>query len=266
MAQPDVDMQDLLKDIFVSNELSAKRVHRLARSAWRGGIAGCKALAKAGKDGQHHKNLARDLMRLTFKSTDFPCGVHLAQIPVKNRRTKLVENKSMPFLLPHEAFDAFSRAQGRAMNRFSPQPEGPFAAIYAKMSKFSEEFGVPMDRLVPIGVHADGVPFKAKMRDSLDQISWNLCGVDSPVRFLFGSLPSSAIAGRQTWDAIWDVFAWSMRSLLIGSWPSARHDRSPWMPNDARRSRRAGDKFHRIACCVQARGDWAFPEALWILF
>ena len=115
-----------------------------------------------------------------------------------------------------------------------------------------------MDRLVPIGVHADGVPFKAKMRDSLDQISWNLCGVDSPVRFLFGSLPSSAIAGRQTWDAIWDVFAWSMRSFLIGSWPSARHDRSPWMPNDARRSRRAGDKFRHIACCVQARGGWAF--------
>ena len=263
--EEDGDMADLLKEIFLENELSAKKVHKLAQRAFREGLSACGTLEKAGTHGKHAQNLARDLMRKCLKTSDFPCGPYWAKVPVKNRRTKTVTEVSLPFLLPHEVFDDVSTRLGERMKEFVPGQDGVFASIHSKLRSVAEELHVPLDRLVPIGVHGDGVPFKAKMKDSLEQVSWNLCGAQSAARFLFVALPASAVAGRATWDRIWDVFAWSMRCCLMGSYPSRRHDKMEWQKSDRHRRAKANQTFDRIACCVQARGDWAFYAKVFLL-
>jgi hypothetical protein len=35
-------------------------------------------------------------------------------------------------------------------------------------------FGIDMNMIIGLGLHGDGVPFAAKMRDSLEQLSWSL--------------------------------------------------------------------------------------------
>ena len=256
-------MADLLKEIFLENQLSAKKVHKLADRAFKRGLLECASLEKAGAHGKHPQNLARDMMKQCLKRSDFPCGPYWAKVPVKNKRTRATEEVLLPFLLPHELFDELARKKD--MNQFVPAREGKFASIHKKMRSYAERHAVPLEKLVPIGVHGDGAPFKAKMKDSLEQISWNLCGVESADRFLFVTLPTSAVAGRETWDCIWDVFAWSMRCCLVGSWPSRRHDKTAWRQSDRLRQSKAKEAFGRIACCVQARGDWAFYAKVFML-
>ena len=95
----DGDMADLLKEIFLENQLSAKKVHKLAKRSFKRGLLECASLEKAGAHGKHPQNLARDMMKQCLKRSDFPCGPYWAKVPVKNKRTKATEEVLLPFLL-----------------------------------------------------------------------------------------------------------------------------------------------------------------------
>ena len=61
-----------------------------------------------------------------------------------------------------------------------------------------------------------------------------------------------------------DIFCWSMRCLLAGSWPSARHDQAQWLGTDKAQPAR-GRKKEALGChalLLQVRGDWAWYKAL----
>jgi len=67
-------------------------------------------------------------------------------------------------------------------------------------------------------------------------------------------LPDNCISDN-TFDDIYTVLAWDMRSLLAGKRPECRHDGSPWGNKDQKRSRLHGDRSFK-ACLVQVRSDW----------
>ena len=56
-------------------------------------------------------------------------------------------------------------------------------------------------KFIPLGIHGDGVPFAAKMRGSLECMSFNKLTEVHGVRLLFTTFPKSRSAGEKTWDA-----------------------------------------------------------------
>ena len=74
------------------------------------------------------------------------------------------------------------------------------------------------------------------MKDSLKVMSWIFEGENRNQRILFAALPKSAIAGKSTWDALFEMLAWNMKMLLLGVMPSCRHDGTPWQDSDRARS------------------------------
>ena len=60
-----------------------------------------------------------------------------------------------------------------------------------------------------------------------------------------------------------DIFRLSMRCLLAGSWPSARHDQAQWLGTDkARAARGRKEALGCHALLLQVRGGWAWYKSL----
>ena len=108
------------------------------------------------------------------------------------------------------------------------------------------------------GLHGDGVPFAATMRDSLECLSWNILTDKTGMMLLVATFAKSFGACRITWDALRHASALIMRNLMLCIWPSRRHDAMPWQPrgNDTRTM--AGKDLGAHAGLLQTRGDWAF--------
>ena len=94
--------------------------------------------------------------------------------------------------------------------------------------------------VLPIGLHGDGVPYLAKMRDSPEVMSWNLLAESHSQRILFVALPKGAIAGQNAWDALFEILVQGMRMLLLGVMPSCKHDGTLWQDSDQARSKESG--------------------------
>ena len=100
------------------------------------------------------------------------------------------------------------------------------------------------------------------MRDSLEQLSWSLVVDPSAPRILFTAIPKSAMLGRKSWDAVLQVFAWSMQQLALGRWPTTRHTGEAWANADKARSKKGGLGLTYHAALLQFRGDWAFYNSV----
>jgi hypothetical protein len=96
------------------------------------------------------------------------------------------------------------------------------------------------------------------MRDSFEQFSWNLVADSKSSRIVFATIPKKFVC-EGTFDAILEIFAWSMKQLLLRLMPSVRHDGTPFDKSDSDdRKKVAGEILPFGACLVQIRGDWAF--------
>ena len=81
-----------------------------------------------------------------------------------------------------------------------------------------------------------------------------LCGRNGRLRIPLIILPDHAISDN-TFDDIYEILAWDMRSLLAGVRPECRHDGSAWGNKDLKRSKLHGERGWK-ACLVQVRSDW----------
>lgn len=67
--------------------------------------------------------------------------------------------------------------------------------------------------------------------------------------------------GRHTLDAIVSIFAWSMQILWSGTWPTCRHDGTPFDKSDTYRKAKTGPLGFQ-SLLVQSRGDWAWLKEM----
>ena len=192
--------KDSLAQFLLTNKLSAFETHLLASSAQHAGAAGVEDLSKAGAKGIHPKNLARDIMRSLLKDVSLP-EVYWAEIPVLDPDTDAENQVWFPFLLPHEVLWKLHTTNG--IDKFK-------AFIDTEMTKeFCTTFNADPLTTFAIGLHGDGAPFQAKMKDSLEQFSWNLPADPKSSRVVFTAIPKKFV-GPNTFDAILSIFgAWT---------------------------------------------------------
>ena len=257
-AQP--PFRDLLADLFLANTLSAQKLHTLASSSAASGAQGLQDLVAAGAHGTAPQNLARDVLRTCTRSSPWPAP-YFANIPVMNKATRQESMASIPFLLPHEMLEVIAQTNPEKMEAFvAANIQEP--QLKATATEWAAMFGIDMNMIIVLGLHGDGVPFAAKMRDSLEQLSWSLVADPSAPRILFTAIPKSAMLGRKSWDAVLQVFAWSMQQLALGRWPTSRHTGEAWASTDKARSKRGGLGLTYHAALLQFRGDWAFYNSV----
>lgn len=255
-ALPERTFREVVADLFLTNKLSALHSHSVVFSGTHAGAQGAEDLAKAGAGGKHPQNLSRDLTRTLLKQAKWP-KEYMAAVPIKNDKGEMVL-VDMPFLLPHEVFRHLLQTSKGKLLEFLSQGN-PY--LEQLVREFCEKFNLSMDLVIPIGLHGDGAPFAAKMRDSLEQFSWSFAAEPSSCRIVFTAIAKSFV-GLGTMDAILDIFSWSMRCLMMGCMPNIRHDGSEFRSNeDAERRAWAGEKLSMYAALVQIRGDWMFYKS-----
>ena len=230
--------KEVLGKYFLTNVLSARQAHELASSSVASSALGVDALSKAGAHGKHPGNMCRDLLRTLLQGCSWP-EPYWAQVLVRDKGSGTDTLVDFPVLLPHEFFDNLVKANKEKLELFKASVDHA-PELLPLVQEFAFAFGVDAAKVIPLGLHGDGVPFAAKMTDSLEQLSWNFCAQPASQRILFTAIPKSAVAGRGTWDALLGVFSWSMRQLALGVWPSLRHDGNPWGPKDSSRASKGG--------------------------
>ena len=134
--------------------------------------------------------------------------------------------------------------------------------LHQRHRKFCLDQQLDPQKTIALGFHGDGVPYKkaAHKEASTEVLSWNLLRDLDGERFMFADihhefLCSCGCRGRHTFDALLDVWVWSMLALLDGHHPRQRHDQGPL---DDLRVSRAGRPLGFHGVLMQARGDWAW--------
>ena len=210
----------LVQDKFLTNRYSAAETIELARYAQEDG-------AKYKCD----KNASRNMLRACLKDCNAPelyfSGVRVKDANVVGGGSRVAQ---VAFMLAHELLPCM-------VGKGNVQEDGTCA----------------------IGLHGDGAPFAAKMKDSIEQFSWSFCGDASSPRFLFCALPKSCCWGRETYEDILEVFAKPMHVFAAGVHPSCRLDGQPFRPGeDDHRRDIAGTSVGVNARLMELRGDWTW--------
>ena len=242
-------------DLFGRNQLSGSRTSDLLRDAALAGAPGCSELvsADASNDLPHG---ARTLCRRLLKWSLWP-DVYMAEIPALGRNGQVVREQ-VAFLLPHELVATLGRSCSNIGLMAKDRLDKNTAAHLRKC-----EEAIGGEKLLGLGLWGDGVPCNWDCNDSLQVFALNLPGLPAPwhtMRIPLTGFSKKHFAGKQTYDALMAIFAWSFQHLAAGTWPSARHDGSPWTPADSKRRKRSGSKLPLRAALVEIRGDWAFMK------
>ena len=99
-----------------------------------------------------------------------------------------------PMLLPHEVLWWYIQ---KDTNKITNWRATPATNVFAQAHQWCSSFEVDQMKFTPLGIHGDGVPFAAKMRDSLECISFNILTEVHGVRLLFTTFPKSRSAGKK---------------------------------------------------------------------
>ncbi len=254
------DFFDVAGEIFAENALPPAKLHKIVSNAQKAGAQGGEKVVAAGAQGKHLGNLHRDLMRTFMKRSPWQPGIYEGRLPVLDKKTGEVVEMDWPFLLPHEVLSQVLAACPAWAPEVQPAETGNYAFLWKASSSFADQFGFQVEHCIPLGIHADGIPYKAKQKDSIVCVSWNFAASSSPKRFFITCYPHSVGCGRRTYDAIWSLIAWSFRTMAMGVWPTCRDRGDPFGTSrgDAMRAKRAGQPFPFVGCLTQIRGDWEF--------
>ena len=154
-AQP--PLRDLLAEYFLTNTLSAQRLHILASSSAVSGAQGLEDLVAVGAHGSAPHNLARDLLRTCTRRSPWPAP-YFADIPVRDKATRQETMASIPFLLPHEMLKVIAQANPETIEAFvAANIQEP--QLKATATEWAEMFQNIMNKIIIMGLPGDGVPF-----------------------------------------------------------------------------------------------------------
>lgn len=246
-AAPQLNFTDDVEDLVAENLLSSQRAAKLLHKASKAGIQDISKKTRrfAGR------NQARDISRKKLKYSKW-YEPYTFECRVKHKRTKAETTAKLSCLLIHEVLkvlwdlglpDALLKEEG-------------LDSVGKKHMQWMREH-LQVEQLLGFGLHGDGVPSNYDRTESTIMISLNLPGLpgkNGRMRIPLSVLPDWCV-GHNTLDDIFKVFAWSMRHLLVDSYPIARHDGAPWLRSDSKRRLRTGS-LGFYACVNQVRGDW----------
>ena len=248
--------------LYKQNKLSAEDVSQLLQTADAGGLEFANPIKQKkkpakGSDSEESrdKNAARSLDRHLRKTHQWP-DLYWVQVPMKSPKKKShdISQQWLPFLLPHEVLGKYF-TQPNAWKEGMPA-EGTFNCKILNEACASN--GNPPMSMYPLGLHGDGVPVQGRMNQStLDFWSMNLpcSSAFSAMRIPICCLDTRLIAA-ETIKAICEILYWSLDCLNKGTFPTARHDGSPWLKHDGYRKFWAGAAMPGKATLIQIRSDW----------
>ncbi len=250
--------RDAIRDIFLSNKLSAPDIHNVIAGASASGASGVADLAAAGHRGTVKRNLSRDLMRKFLKNTSAP-PLYSAKIKLWDVEAQTRVEGELPFLLPHEMMYTLKRHDPSALEEAKVPPHMPELA--ALLQRATRELG--SEDMVALGLHGDGVPYLKK--ESLEIMSWNFPGCPVMDRVPLTAVPKKHVCqcgcrGGCTWDCILAVVTWSLQALAVGLLPTHDHEGAPL--GGAYRKSLGGQPIGVKAVLLQVRGDWPFLRQL----
>ena len=255
MFSKQIAYRDRVKQRILTNQLSAKQVHddfKAAEDAQGGGAADLLAT-------QSGKNSKRNLLNACLRDNEWS-GLYWAEVPMADLKKGGEKMVWMPFLLPHEWVPLYCKQNGAVEDLDTEDPD-----LVERLRVLSSQLKAPF--LVGLGLHGDGVPIGGTLcDDSLDCFNVNMVTSKkfAGLRVPFTCAQLKHILTDRTFEAIVEVFCWSMECLAVGRKPTARHDFSPWLKSDAKR-RVSPDRAVSLgvqAVLVEIRADWIFFNKL----
>ena len=254
----EAEFRKTLGVFFLANKLSAKDTFIVASSAIAAGAMGSDDLGDIGCAGKFPGNMHRDLMRRLLNKCSWP-REYYCRVPVRGSSGEK-EFVDVPVLLPHEVLQVMVAQNPEAVGALQASAEQG-AYLLPAVEHFAKEFEIAREKVIPIGFHGDGVPFSAKMGDSLEQFSWNFPALQGGGRILFAAVPQSCLWESATFDELLSVWSWSMAQFVNGRYPSVRRNGSDFGEKGREREALAGQQLSHAGCLVQLRGDWAFYKS-----
>ena len=251
---PEVEFEDDVTDMFAENAVSAARATVLLHKAKRAGMKLATRFIKRipGNTKKKTKNMARNLRKSLRKNDKWP-DPYWFDARVWDRKLDKEVIKKICILLPSEVLETIWK--------FGLKEVLLGTGNYDKLTKHHHEWmkqQLNVQELLGFGFHGDGVPCNYDRTESVMLTSINLPGLtgrNGRLRIPLIILPDHCISDN-TFDDIYEVLAWDLRSLLSGVRHEARHDHSPWHPEkDKKRRKLQGNRDFR-ACLVQIRSDW----------
>ena len=252
------------RDTFLHNTETTVKLHLSIQRAIVAGALGSEDYAKAGNSGRAKKNLCRDFKRISTKGIDFP-EPYIAKVPLGTGVGNPPELVDYPFMLPHEVLAHLVAKRGMDVKHAGCMDTRDDQRLGDMNRKFCKDFKLDYDTCICLGFHGDGVPYTKSLKSaSIEVFNWNLLNEFDSERHLFATVPKDITCacgchGRHTIDAILDIFAWSMKVMLGGVHPLARHDGQPL---DPARLAWAGKPLGFTGGLFQARGDWAWYQQI----
>ena len=251
---PEQVFQDDVQDMMGENVISGCRAALLLDKAQKAGTKLASKLIKKlpGVRKKYAKNMARNLRRHFRKDDKWPDPYWFdARVWDRSKDKEVV--KKICILLPSEVLETIWE--------FGLKEVLLGTDLYDQLTKDHHAWmkqQLNVQELWGFGSHGDGVPCNYDRTESVMLTSTNLpgpTGRNGRLRIPLCILPDHCISDN-TFDDVYEVLAWDMRSLLEGTRHEERHDKKPWHKDkDRKRSKQKGDREFR-ACLVQVRSDW----------
>ena len=250
-ADPAERLRANLADLFLSNQVSGQRAQSVFADVHANKVSGFKRLAKAGKGGRG-KHVSRDLRRTLAKTRNWP-KPYLAKVRVWDKKAQRETLALIAISLPHELLAVLisfnSLASLLDCSCMTADTRNNFEKAKGKLQE---------PQLIALGLWADGCPCNWDRSESLEMWSLSFPGVAGweALRLPLTLISKKFLATTHTFDDILKILQWSFDHMLLGRFPQARHDGTPFGKHDAMRKRKAGKDLGGKAILVEVRGDW----------
>ena len=236
-------------DLFLSNDVSGHRSLTVLEDARLAGAEHVSDLVRGQKERKHAN---RNLLRRLLKGKEW-CKPYYALIRCWNPHTQQTERKWLPFLLPHELVWCLQRKNDLDTLLVT---DGMCDESLLHLASIKQKVA---DSILALGIWTDGCPCNWDRSQTLETWTMNLPGLLGHAGEM--RLPVCVILKRfcvkyETADDICQVLCWSLECLARGTFPSRRHDGTPWNRFDVWRKRKASRSIGVKAALVEIRGDW----------